>query len=109
MGRTRNMWRMSVTLEVSKLSGWLNAEAPQNIWYMLVTPEVSQLEMSALKSFKSSKRELMSVTAETSQSAMRPYVAMAAAGSVLYAWTAIFREAVLVNVAGQIPGPQLEP
>ena len=25
--RTSNIWRMSVTLEVSKLSGWLNADA----------------------------------------------------------------------------------
>ena len=25
--RTRNIWRMSVTLDVSKLSGWLNASA----------------------------------------------------------------------------------
>ena len=47
---------ISVTLEVSKLSGWLNADAPRNIWYILVTPEVSQLDMSALKSFKSLKR-----------------------------------------------------
>ena len=51
----------------------------------------------------------MSVTPETSQSAMGPYVAMAAAGLALYAWTAVFREAVLVNVAGQVPGPQLGP
>ena len=26
--RTENMLRMDVTLEVSKLSGWLNADAP---------------------------------------------------------------------------------
>ena len=51
----------------------------------------------------------MSVTAETSQSAMRPYVAMAAVELALYAWTAVFREAVVVNVAGQVPGAQLEP
>eukprot|EP00964_Phaeocystis_antarctica_P098245 scaffold64291_cov60-Phaeocystis_antarctica.AAC.1 len=42
----------------------------------------------------------MSVTAETSQSAMRPYVTVAAAGSALYAWTAVFREASLVKVFG---------
>ena len=42
----------------------------------------------------------MSETAETFQSAMRPYVAVAAAGSKLYAWTATFREAVLVKVKG---------
>eukprot|EP00964_Phaeocystis_antarctica_P029016 scaffold16341_cov57-Phaeocystis_antarctica.AAC.3 len=46
----------------------------------------------------------MSVMAETSQSAMRPYVAMAAVVSALYAWTAVFRAAVVVNVAGQLVG-----
>ena len=69
----------------------------------------------------------MSVMAETSQSAMRPYVAMAAVGSALYAWTAVRREALPVKVYeaaglglvgggdggeggdGQVPGPQLEP
>ena len=50
----------------------------------------------------------MSVTAETSQSAMGPYSAVAAAGLALYAWTAVFRAAVLVNVVAQVPGPQLE-
>eukprot|EP00964_Phaeocystis_antarctica_P018647 scaffold10289_cov47-Phaeocystis_antarctica.AAC.6 len=39
----------------------------------------------------------MSVMAETSQSATGPYVAMADATSSLYAWTAAFREAVLVK------------
>ena len=34
---------MVVTLEVSKLSGWLNADAPQNIHCMSVTLEVSKL------------------------------------------------------------------
>jgi len=28
--RTANMYCMLVTLEVSKLSGWLNADAPEN-------------------------------------------------------------------------------
>ena len=42
----------------------------------------------------------MSVMAETSQSAMGPYVAIAAVGSVLYAWTAVFREALVVKVPG---------
>ena len=64
----------------------------------------------------------MSVMAETSQSAMGPYVAMAAVGLVLYAWTAACREALVVKVvsctdgdsggegdARQVPGPQLEP
>ena len=67
---------------------------------MVVTPEVSQLETSALIFFKSMKSSLMSVTAETSQSATGPYVAMADAGSALNAWTAAFREAVLVKVPG---------
>ena len=42
----------------------------------------------------------MSVMAETSQSAMGPYVAMAAVGLVLYAWTAVYREALVVKVVG---------
>ena len=41
---------------------------------------VPQLEMSASKFFKFWKRGHMSVMAETSQSAMGPYVAMAAVG-----------------------------
>ena len=76
---------------------------------MVVTLDVSQLEMSALKFRKLEKRDFMSVMAETSQSAMGPYVAMAAVGLVSYAWTAVRREALVVNVAGQVPGPQLEP
>ena len=64
----------------------------------------------------------MSVMAETSQLAIRPYVAIAAVGLESYAWTAVCREAVSVKVvactdgdsggegdAGQLPGPQLEP
>ena len=71
------------------------AERTMNIWYMVVTLEVSQLEMSALKFFKFWKRELMSVMAETSQSAMEPYVAVAAVGLALNAWTAACREALV--------------
>ena len=59
------------------------AEQTLNMLSMVVTPEVFQLEMSALKSSKASKSPLMSETAETSQSAMRPYVAVAAVGSAL--------------------------
>ena len=40
----------------------------------------------------------MSVMAETSQLAIGPYVAMAAVGSALYAWTAVFRESLVVKV-----------
>ena len=63
---------------------------------MVVTLEVSQPEMSALKFVKSRKRELMSVMAETSQSAMGPYVAVAAVGLALNAWTAVRREALVM-------------
>ena len=57
---------------------------PQRTWNMpcmSVTPEVFQLEMSASKNCKPLKRSLMSEMAETSQSAMGPYVAMAEAAS----------------------------
>eukprot|EP00964_Phaeocystis_antarctica_P000162 scaffold91_cov56-Phaeocystis_antarctica.AAC.3 len=53
--RTANMRPMSVTLDVSKLNGWLNAVAPSpvfippNMSLMSVTPEVSQLDTLALK------------------------------------------------------------
>ena len=67
---------------------------------MSVTLEVSQLEMSALKLYKSMKSCLMSVMAATSQVAMGPYVAMAAVGLALNAWTAVFREALVVKVPG---------
>ena len=77
---------------------------------MVVTPEVSQLDMSELNNpgeFRwenpepwgkelEKKRALMSVMAETSQSAM----SLKAAGLALNAWTAAFREAVLVKVPG---------
>ena len=41
--RTENMPFMLVTLDVSKLSGWLNAPALTNIWRIVVTLEVSKL------------------------------------------------------------------
>ena len=41
--RTSNMRAMVVTLEVSKLSGWLNAAAPWIMAPMFVTLEVSKL------------------------------------------------------------------
>ena len=64
---------------------------------MFVALEVSQLEMSALKFCKFKKSWLMSVMAETSQSAMGPYVAVAAVRLALYAWAAVFRAAVLLK------------
>ena len=76
---------------------------------MVVTPEVSQLETSASKFLKSWKSPLMSVMVETPQSAIGPYVAVAEAASASYASTAVFRSVLLVKVAGQVPGPQLEP
>ena len=39
----KNMCLMVVTLEVSRLSGWLNPDASLNISYMFVTLEVSKL------------------------------------------------------------------
>ena len=75
-------------------------ERTWNMLLMSVTPEVSQLERSAVKFFKPSKSLLIWVMAETSQSAMRPYVAVAAVGLALNAWTAVFKKAVLVKVPG---------
>ena len=43
--RTENILYMVVTLEVSKLSGWLNADAPENISDIVVTLEVSKLSV----------------------------------------------------------------
>ena len=51
----------------------------------------------------------MSVMADTTQSAMGPYVAMAAVGLALNARTAVCSEALVLKVAGQVPEPQLEP
>jgi len=67
------------------------------MWSMSVTLEVSQLDMSALKLFKLAKRELMSVTAKTSQSAMGPYFTVAVATSALYSRAAVCRELLLVG------------
>jgi len=71
-----------------------------NIRNMSVTLEVSQPEMSALKFVKPLKRLPMSVIAETSQSAMGPYVAVAAVGLALNSLTAVCREALVVKVPG---------
>ena len=67
--------------------------------YMVVTLEVSQPEMSALKFVKRRKSSRMSVMAETHQSAMGPYFAMAEAAFELNSVTAVFREALLVKVS----------
>jgi len=73
---------------------------------MFVTPEVSQLETSALTLCLSLKRFSMSVMAETPQSAIAPYVAVAEVGLALYALTAVFSSALLVKVRGQVPVAQ---
>ena len=44
---------MLVTLDVSRLSGWLKADAERNMLSIFVTRDVSQPEMSALKFRKS--------------------------------------------------------
>jgi len=74
---------------------------------MSVTLEVSQLEMSALNFVKPRKRELMSVMAETSQSAMGPHVAVAAVGLAMNSWTAVCREALVVKTQDDEDGMQL--
>ena len=84
------------------------SERTLNMSFMFVTREVSQLETSALKLLKGmselwfvqygEKSELMSVMAETSQSAIGPYVAMASAASSLKAWAAVLRSSLLVNL-----------
>merc|ERR1719181_782076 len=73
--------------------GWLNAGAPQSIASMVVAPETSQPEMSSLKVgeigcehchgplTQAQKIYDMSVTADTFQVAMFPYVASAEARS----------------------------
>ena len=60
--------------------------------------------MSALKFPALKKSQLMSVMPETSQCAMRPYVAMAAVGSVLYAWTAVLSDALSATGTQSILG-----
>ena len=45
----------------------------------------------------------MSVMAETSQSAMSPYLLVAVVGLASYSTTAVFRAALSVNVVGQVP------
>jgi hypothetical protein len=74
-------------------------ERTKNMWYMSVTLEVSQPEMSALKFFNSLKSRLMSVMAETHQSAMGPYFAMAEAAFELNSVTAVFRASLVVKVS----------
>ena len=87
-----------------KAEGRAGVERTRNIRYIDVTLEVFQLEMSALKFCKSWKSPLMSVMAETSQSAMGPHVAVAAVGLVLKFWTAVIREALVVKIQAEAGG-----
>ena len=72
--------------------GVARAERTSNMSVMSVTLDVSHLDMSALNCDKPFKRLDMSVTAETSQLEMGPYVSVAAAASAVYSWAAVCRE-----------------
>ena len=63
--------------------GSARAERTRNMYSMSVTPDVSQLDMSALKLLMPKKSSFMLVTAETPQLEMGPYVAVAEAASAL--------------------------
>ena len=76
-GATASSVQWRARLQIGDRTG---VERTLNIWYMVVTPEVSQLEMSASIFFKPLKSPLMSVMAETSQSAMGPHFVVAAVG-----------------------------
>ena len=56
------------------------------------------MEMSALKFLRSEKSSLMSVMAETFQSAMGPYVSMAPVGLASYSLAAILSASSLVKI-----------
>merc|ERR1719272_1587104 len=62
---------------------------------MVVTLEVSQPDMSALNDCMLLKSWLMSVTAETCQVEMGPYVVVAVAALELYAVTAVCNSALV--------------
>ena len=71
------------------------AERTSNMRYMVVTLEVSQPDMSALNDCMLPKRLFMSVTAETCQVEMGPYVVVAVAALELYAVTAVCNSALV--------------
>merc|ERR1719263_2597425 len=93
-GASQSIASMFVALETSQEPmGWLNAWTPQNIASMVVAPETSQPEMSSLKVgeigcehchgplTQAQKIYDMSVTADTFQVDIFPYVASAEARS----------------------------
>ena len=92
-----NIHSMVVTRDVSKLSGWLNFHAVKNMPAMFVTPEVSQLGMSSSISCNPVKSQLMSVMPETSKSSMGPYVASASFGLEFHALSAVISSALVVK------------
>ena len=64
----------------SRLGIMTRAERTRNIWPIYVTREVSQLDMSALKFPWEKKSCFMLVMAETFQPAMAPYFSIAVVG-----------------------------
>jgi hypothetical protein len=68
---------------------WLNAVALLNRLAIVVTDAVFHLPMSALNVGLLAKSETMQLTALTFQSAMLPYVVVAALGVVTHAVTAV--------------------
>ena len=69
---------MSVTLPVSKGTGWLNEDADSNMAFMSVTPLVSQPVRSSSKLASEPRRPLKSVTASIVQVPTAPqYAALA--------------------------------
>jgi len=108
-GRARGVVaaRQAACTGMARVKAWgprARAERTSNMRLMVVTLEVSQPEMSALKFVKPRKRERMSVMAETHQSAMGPYFAMAEAAFELNCVTAVFRESLVVKVGGDDDG-----
>ena len=106
-GRREGLWCGGGTQEactgMAQLKAWgsrARAERTENTPSMVVTLEVSQPEMSALKFVKLRKRLLMSVMAETSQSATGPHVAVVAVGLALNSWSLVCREALVVKTQG---------
>ena len=75
-GRGARACRKAPAVEDERRAG---AKRTENIHAMSVTLEVSQLDMSALKLFLFAKSPFISVTAETSQLEIGPYVAVAEA------------------------------
>ena len=96
-----NMSPMALTLDVSKLSGWLKDDAKANMPFMVVTLEVSQLDTSALnvdrhgESSNVDMRLDMSVTALTSHPPIGPYTASVAAWSAQYMASLALRSLLL--------------